>query len=254
MEFEVDTNANEDAIEIALKRLPLTGMKVRRVRLDVGDIICRFKGGVLVFERKTWADLRSSIMDSRASDQKARQKRFIEETKELSPECLVRIVYVIQGPIPSWAEADGHSTMPNARLYQSLFMSQMRDGIDVIHLRDAEDIAKAIAYISHKAAHGELSHESRRMVGGAVAHSSKKRKNTESETDWYNMLCAIHGVGEKKARCITEAYPTAKMLIEQYLKHPDSREERLKVVSRISSGKKAVGKSVAEKVHQALFG
>ena len=95
MIFDVDTNGNEDSLARALSGLPMN-LTVQRKRLDVGDVMVTYQGGRVVFERKTWADLRSSIIDSRAFDQKARLKKFVEEIHEVEPEERVRLIYVIQ--------------------------------------------------------------------------------------------------------------------------------------------------------------
>lgn len=249
----VDTNANEDGLFEGLKSLPLN-LNVKRQRLDVGDILVTYEGGTIIFERKTWSDLRSSIIDTRHVDQKMRIKKHMQDLYELDPDSFVRTIYIIEGDIPSWGERPHHSKLPNSRLYQNLFMTQIRDGIDVIYLKSTIDICKAIAYISNKALNGEFKQATKREIGGAIAKNSKKRKNAESESNWFNMLCAIQGVGEKKARCITDVYPTAKTLIDDYITHAESKKERIDLISKINSGKKSVGKSVSNKVHEAMFG
>lgn len=250
--FEVDTNANEDSIYHGLKDLPLN-LCVKRRRLDVGDILVTYSQGTIVFERKTWSDLRSSIVDTRHVDQKMRIKKYMEDCMEQNPESFVRTIYIIEGDMPSWTAKPLHSKLPNSRLYQTLFLTQIRDGMEVIYLKTSEDICKAIAYIANKALCGEFKQSAKREVGGMVAKSYKKRKNLESESNWFNMLCAIQGVGEKKARSITGAYPSARSLIDEYFLHEGSRAQRIDVISKISGGKKAIGKAVSEKIHDAIY-
>jgi ERCC4-type nuclease len=251
--FEVDTNSNEDGIYEGLKTLP-GNLSVQRRRLDVGDILVTYEKGVLIFERKTWDDLRGSIIDSRNSDQKMRLKKYMCDISESSPEKMVRTIFVIEGKLPLWEDLSKHSKLPNSRLYQNLFLMQMRDGFGVICLNSVEDICKSIAYIGLKACNGGFEQSVSREVGGRIAKSSNKRKNLESESGWFNMLCSIHGMGEKRARVISTAYPDAKKLLNQYIHFSESEKARIEVLSQLKSGNKSLGNSISKKVHDAIYG
>lgn len=259
----VDTNANEDDlasefVQVIEQKNILKNMdvefQVKRKRLDVGDIEVVYADGRLVFERKTWEDLRASIIDTRASDQKMRLKRYVEECVEANPGEKSHIFYIIEGELQEWTMSSVHSKLPSSRLYQYLFLTQVRDNMHVLHLKNKNDICKSILYMAIKGLRGELGQTDRVDVGGRVARYSKKRKNTSSDGTWYNMLCSIEGVGEKKARAITETYPTAKKLITDYIKNDDNEEARIKLVSNIVSGKKSIGKAVSTRVHAAMYG
>ena len=73
MAVRVDTNAGETALFAALQAR-LGAEQVVRERLDVGDVVLQTDdgGAALVVERKTWADLASSLTDGRYAEQKAR--------------------------------------------------------------------------------------------------------------------------------------------------------------------------------------
>ena len=132
--------------------------------------------------------------------------------------------------------------MPNARLYQYLALLQSRDRIHVFHLADAEDICKFVPYFAQKAYLKELSAQPS-STRPSAQHSSK-RKNREAEGPWFSMLCA---------RAIVETYPAARMVIDQYVQHQDDPKKRIEVISKVKSGKRAIGKSVAQLIHDALY-
>ena len=73
MAVRVDTNAGVSALFAALQAR-LGAEQVVRERLDVGDVVLKTDDGgtALVVERKTWADLASSLTDGRYAEQKAR--------------------------------------------------------------------------------------------------------------------------------------------------------------------------------------
>jgi ERCC4-type nuclease len=60
----VDTNAGEDALFATLAR-DLGDDRVTRQRLDLGDVEVRGEIGRILFERKSWNDLVSSLRDGR---------------------------------------------------------------------------------------------------------------------------------------------------------------------------------------------
>ena len=73
--MRVDTNAGETALFTALQaRLGAESHQVVRERLDVGDVVMTTGdgGARLLVERKTWADLASSLTDGRYAEQKVR--------------------------------------------------------------------------------------------------------------------------------------------------------------------------------------
>ena len=100
---------------------PIEGLKIET--LDIGDIVFREDGkDILIIERKTVADLKASICDGRAREQKARLLH--------SGIAVDRIMYLIEGSLdkPLKSKTCG---FPTSTLIGSLINTQLRDGIKV---------------------------------------------------------------------------------------------------------------------------
>eukprot|EP00966_Prymnesium_polylepis_P004561 104614-Prymnesium_polylepis.1 len=69
--------------------------EVQRKRLPLGDFQISYKGSVVLFERKTVEDWRSSMTDGRLDAQRAR-------AEELFAESGVKLVYLLEGGAPEW--------------------------------------------------------------------------------------------------------------------------------------------------------
>ena len=134
MAVRVDTNAGESALFAALQAR-LGAEQVVRERLDVGDVVLKTDDGgtALVVERKTWADLASSLTDGRYAEQKARllavaaaaapaapsnEEGEEEEGAEAqhaapasapgaSSSTIIAVLYVVEGALRGWEGAVG---------------------------------------------------------------------------------------------------------------------------------------------------
>ena len=225
----------------------------------------------MIFERKTWQDLAASIIDGRSKDQKSRMFAYVDECKtqhnqseggvscgdETPKPFSAHIVYLIEGPIPTWNSKPSHTNIPHARLYQHLALSQARDNIIVAMLPDQESISKYVIYFAAKACNGDLA----TADAGAPAttsnraFSSNKRKNDKAMGPWYNMLASLPGIGAKKAKVISDTYPNASSLMKTFESTESSvLKKRIKPLADLVSGNRRVGDASAKTIYSALCG
>ena len=195
MAVRVDTNAGESALFAALQAR-LGAEQVVRERLDVGDVVLKTDDGgtALVVERKTWADLASSLTDGRYAEQKARllavaaaaapaapsnEEGEEEEGAEAqhaapasapgaSSSTIIAVLYVVEGALRGWEGAvggaiGGPSRVKNAQLEAALVMTAVRDGIPVLRTKDTAHTVEVLVYLHGKLRAGEL------RLGGATA-------------------------------------------------------------------------------------
>ena len=188
MAVRVDTNAGESALFAALQAR-LGAEQVVRERLDVGDVVLKTDDGgtALVVERKTWADLASSLTDGRYAEQKARllavaaaaapaapsnEEGEEEEGAEAqhaapasapgaSSSTIIAVLYVVEGALRGWEGAvggaiGGPSRVKNAQLEAALVMTAVRDGIPVLRTKDTAHTVEVLAYLHGKLRAGEL--------------------------------------------------------------------------------------------------
>ena len=120
----IDTNPAETPIFNLLEDLvKFDGGLLVRKRLDIGDIqITNASGAELLFERKTFGDLCSSL-DGRYGEQKSRI--FAEQerraTEGIAP---MKVAFLIESrAVPSWSGA--HATVKNANAYAALTKSAL---------------------------------------------------------------------------------------------------------------------------------
>ena len=188
MAVRVDTNAGESALFAALQAR-LGAEQVVRERLDVGDVVLKTDDGgtALVVERKTWADLASSLTDGRYAEQKARllavaaaaapaapsnEEGEEEEGAEAqhaapasapgaSSSTIIAVLYVVEGALRGWEGAvggaiGGPSRGKNAQLEAALVMTAVRDGIPVLRTKDTAHTVEVLVYLHGKLRAGEL--------------------------------------------------------------------------------------------------
>lgn len=165
---------------------------------------------LFIFERKTMADLASSIKDGRYREQKARILASVPPH---------RVTYIIeynnQEPIPA-DKLHGISRDVYTGVYTSLLY---RDGIHVIFLKNMQEIAKWITDFAEK-----LRRDPGKFIcapgagagcsyGDALKIKSQKQANLNKDLVYKLMLGQIPGVSMKLAENIAEKYPNMQSLI-----------------------------------------
>lgn len=166
--------------------------------LQVGDIQIKCSNGIiLIFERKTLADLAASVKDGRYKEQKYRL---------LSSAPSHHITYIIEGGCP--LQSDKHGLSSNA--YQGVFMNTMyRDGIHVLFVKDHIETAKWVTNVAKRCAEDSTKFV---VTEKEYVHHCKgktrKSDNITPRTCYIMQLCQVPGVSKVVAENIANEYPS----------------------------------------------
>lgn len=197
---EIDVDFREtDLIHELQKRCVLFNTK----NLEIGDIHIRHANGVLlVFERKTVADLAASIKDGRYREQKQRMMATVPAKN---------ITYIIEG---------GKMFMPSAHglteeTFQGAFMNCMyRDGVHVVFTKNTSDTASWVIGVSQRCEkYATIEGNSSVEYHQQCKVKTKKIDNITPQTCFILQLCQIPGVSKKIAEVIRDKYGNMKSLI-----------------------------------------
>lgn len=150
---------------------------------------------VVIIERKTWSDLKSSITSRHLQDQLARMK-------QTGGKCVL-IVETPDVPAFHGAPLRGHG-VSDKRAHAFLADAQLH-GVVVIFARDVNEFACVCAWLHKRASEGRLSADTRGVEDAArhvpIAASARARHGTAADVR-RAMIACIPGVSHKKADAI----------------------------------------------------
>jgi len=227
--------------------------EVKVETLDIGDIL--FREGdetILIVERKTIADLKASICDGRAREQKARLLH-----------CGIpihRIMYLIEGnmDMPLNKRVSG---IPVSTLLGSLINTQLRDGLKVYKTGSLQETAVYIQKLLDKLVHDRDKYfkQAECMTAGKYSATLKKKKksNMTPEVWIINQLSLIPGITEKVAAQIVTKYPTATSLVLEYERTPDHLRNKLlaDLTFTLKTGKtRRIGDKISTRIYEYFYG
>lgn len=222
--------------------------------LSIGDILFR-EGGetVLIIERKTVQDLKASITDGRAREQKARLLGSGTQAE--------RIMYLIEGNLD---ESLSHKVqgLPISTLIGSIINTQFRDNIKVYKTQSLSETANFVRKLLDKFRKdgenyfktGEQSISSSKY---AETLKKKKKANMTPEVWFISQLALIPQVTEKVAEQIVKVYPRNCDLVKAYNDTPEHL--RCKLLSDIkitvaNDKQRRIGDKMSIRIYNYLFG
>ena len=179
------------------------GIVFQSSSLEVGDIVLTKKVGdrteALVFERKTIADLDSSIKDGRYHEQKQRLK---------SAYPFHRITYIIEG--------NAKSIEKSKIMTSALISSRYRDGFHVIHTTNVENTIWYFTQIQERmSTPGKTTFDaSNGEYALSLKAKTKKSANLTKELVYTMQLSQIPGISVKIAQDIANIYQTMSILLK----------------------------------------
>ena len=238
-----------------IEKLQKSSIKFSQEQLPVGDILFRNHPDgetLLVIERKTVNDLKASICDGRAREQKL---RLIGSDIPVE-----KIIYLIEGNLDKSLD-DKISGLPVSTLLGSLINTQLRDNIKVYKTLSLEESANYIIKLLNKLTKDrDLYFQGNSQISkGEYASSLKKTKkaNMTPEVWFICQLTQIPQITEKIAEIIVEKYKNLVSLMRDYEKTPDHL--RVKLLSDLtyilSSGKsRRIGDKISQRVYEFLYG
>ena len=197
-------------------------MKFFQEQLAVGDIVFRQDGEIIfIIERKTVNDLKASICDGRAREQKLRLMGSGISTE--------KILYLIEGNLDKNLETKV-SGLPVSTLLGSLINTQLRDNIKVYKTLSLDETVNYIMKMLDKLTKdGDTYFQNKHVISQTEYASSLKKT--------------------KKANMVT--------LIREYEKTP--HHLRVKLVAdltyELSSGKsRRIGDKISERIYNFMYG
>jgi crossover junction endonuclease MUS81 len=236
--------------------------------LDIGDIMITSGETalpMLIIERKTIADLRSSICDGRLREQRYR----LLQASGLPPS---RIMYIIEGSFETTNKRllkTTHKQVDNSTLLSSIINMQFRDNIKVQRTNSIEETSdfviklfskigdKDIFQIQKQTEHSEMKSEPQNEPPSYTSTIHKKKKENMNPETWFVcQLSMIPQISDTIATVITKTYPTLLSLILKY--QSIAEDERPDLLSNLtydlSTGKKRkIGKVVSNRVYEFLY-
>jgi ERCC4-type nuclease len=245
MELVIDNREHK-----LIQQLRQRGCQFSVEALDLGDILFRETGGgecILIIERKTLPDLRASICDGRAREQKTRLL-YSGIAKE-------RIMYLIEGNM----NFVGDSGIPATTLLGSLINTQLRDGLKVYKTVDLQETVKFILKLYSKLA-DDRSHyfcDQGEITSAKYVSTLKTRKkaNMTQEVWFIAQLSLIPQVTELIASEIAKVYPSVLSLVQAYTSGDATEPGELlaDITYPLSSGKtRRIGSKISQRIYSFL--
>lgn len=242
----VDTNSGEDSVFQHLKTRLGEGL-VKRKRLDVGDFEINAGGWRVIVERKSIADLVSSLKDGRRREQKARQMAAMSEDAEGR----TRVVWVVEGPLATWHSSLPITNFPVSQMEAAVISTNVRDNIPVLRCVDTLSVAETIIYLHKRCVDNEMdciaaSQKAAAAGYGALVHV-KKAKNVDKAVAYKMMLATIPGCSMVKAEALFKHFPTMVSLVDES-RSPGA----IKMISNIEVGSRKIGPVVAKRILEII--
>lgn len=215
--------------------------------LDIGDIQIVFNDKIeMIFERKTLADLHSSVRDGRYHEQKARV---------CSNVALHRFIYILEGDL-----SNNISKYVNMDVvYSAMLHTMFRDGIVVYKTSGVVETTSFLREIFERFTSktvdwcNYLSRDTTNCLNivpdiKVLFQNTKKSANINPSITFTNMLAQIPGCSTKLAQTIVEKYGTMNLLVCAYNTQPDTKrkETLLKDIPKI-------GPVLSKRIYHYLF-
>lgn len=215
--------------------------------LDIGDIQIVLNDKIeMIFERKTLADLHSSVRDGRYHEQKARVCSNVN---------LHRFIYILEGDL-----SNNISKYVNIDVvYSAMLNTMFRDGIGVYKTSGVVETTSFIREIFGRFTSktvewcNYLSRDTTSSLNivpdiKVLFQNTKKSANINPSITFTNMLAQIPGCSTKLSHSIVEKYSTMNLLVSAYNTLPDtkSKETLLKDIPKI-------GPILSKRIYHYLF-
>jgi len=184
---------------------PLTIHEIKSERLPIGDIILHDQTqerDIVIFERKTLADLAASIRDGRYKEQSFR----LIETAASTGFHTHNIVYIIEGDLSRYDER--HTQITKTALQSAMVSLLYYKGFSVIRTMNLSETAEFIVNFADKVMK-EGPHSFATVTATAYSEVSTKKEKRDyitRENIGEIMLAQVPGVSPKMAAAILSKY------------------------------------------------
>lgn len=236
-----------------IKLLSDTDIIFEKKSLDVGDILFETDDGIFcVIERKSVSDLKASICDGRAREQKA---RLVGSGIPKN-----RILYLVEGSLNKTLDSSIYN-MPVSTLVGSIINTQFRDGISVYKTSSINETTMFITRLFQKFKSDPslyFKNENDTISEQKYASTLKvKKKDNVTPSIWFiSQLCLIPQVTEKIAGLIVEKYTSVSGLILEYENTEESQRKNMlsNITYPIKNEKtRKVGTKISERIYKLFY-
>lgn len=183
-----------------------TSHEIKSERLPIGDIILHDPSqgqqkDIVIFERKTLADLAASIRDGRYKEQSYR----LIETADATGFHTHNIVYIIEGDLSRYDER--HTQITKTALQSAMVSLMYYKGFSVVRTMNLGETAEFILNFADKVAkEGPLSIADTTGAYSEASMKKEKRDFITRENIGEIMLAQVPGVSAKMAAAILAKY------------------------------------------------
>jgi len=251
IELVVDNRERE-----IIARLSQKGVVHTVKTLDIGDFLYKQTDSdtpVLIIERKSVPDLKASIVDGRAREQKARMLNT-----GISRD---RILYLVEGNLNKDL-TEIVSSMPVGNYIGSIINTMFRDGLKVYKTSSITETVEFLTKILSKLEKDGPDYFKYVSEMSDTKYSStlsKKKKENMTPNVWFiTLLSQIPQISETTASVITQEYKSMSDLCLCYeaCENQTEREKMLENLSyTISSGaKRKIGPVISSRVYKFIYG
>lgn len=212
-------------------------INISKKQLDIGDIHIVFNENIYIYERKTMADLISSIKDGRYKEQKLR----------LLTSSSNNINYIIEGTDIIASNNNHNQELLTSIYYNSIY----RDNINVFFTKNINDTVTFLLLLSTKIIKKpeNFNKTTKQQLSTDYIDNckikTKKIDNIDKETCYLLQLSQIPGISKQIAKNIKDIYPTMNIL----LKTLNDNENPSKLLMQISN----IGQQKANKIIEYLL-
>lgn len=198
--------------ESAIEGEETKGLVVKSAPLQVGDVMITAGDVELIFERKTGADLTSSIRDGRYREQK---KRMLDNVRAHH-----HVTYIIENKA---------SCTLSASVYEGIIVNTMyRDGMHIVYTANVKQTAEWLIMVANKIA-VDPSKYVVQIHGGSsegayvdnLKVKSRKCENIDVKTCYILQLSQIPGISTHIATAIADVYPSMHILLKELTENPN---------------------------------
>jgi crossover junction endonuclease MUS81 len=227
-----ETNLYNNMIERDLDKYDI---QITKKPLEIGDIHIIYNDIIFIYERKTIADLISSVKDGRYKEQKLR----------LMANNPNNINYIIEG-----SDIIASNNSHNQQLLTSIYYNSIyRDKINIFFTKNINDTTTLLLLISTKIIDKPHNFSSNYQYSNDYIDNckikTKKCDNIDKETCYLLQLSQIPGISKQIAKNIKDIYPSLNIL----LKTLNDAENPIELLVKIPN----IGQQKATKIIEYLI-
>ena len=239
MKLLVDNREPRDMINILKSRIK----NVKQINLDIGDFIIKTDTDeiIMIFERKSLADLVASIKDGRYSEQSFRLSEYPLNNHS--------IYYIIEGNIMNFCNRNSESIQK--MIFSSMLSLSYKKGFSLLHTSGSIETCEFIIRFIEKLELEKTNiktQQSQDICYSNVIKSSKK-SNITTENIGEIMLSQIPGVSMVVAQAIMRHYKTIKNLINSLQENSTILED---IQIEYKNGQRKLNKIVVKNILEFL--